>query len=364
MKVLFYLGHPAHYHLFKNVINNLTKDGHKIFILIKKKDILEDLLKHAGLKYQNILPKGRKDTRAAIAYGLAIRDLRLLRFSIKNCPNIMIGTSTEICHVGSLIGIPSINVNEDDFDVVPLYSKLTYPWASSILTPIVCKTGKWEYKSIKYEGYHELAYLHPNHFTPDKKIVEKYFNCDEPFFVLRFAKLTAHHDEGIKGINSRLAVKIVEALTPFGKVYITSERILEPQLERYRIAINPLDIHHVLSFAKLFIGDSQTMAAESGVLGTPFIRFNDFVGRIGYLDELENKYKLGVGISTSEPEKIFTAIDSFLNNNNLFEEWQEKRRKMLSDKIDVAKFITWFIENYPKSKETMKKNPDQQYIFR
>ena len=36
-----------------------------------------------------------------------------------------------------------------------------------------------------------------------------------------------------------------------------------------------------VAFASLYIGDSQTMAAEAGVLGVPFVRFNDFVGRLG-----------------------------------------------------------------------------------
>ena len=39
MKALFHLGHPAHFHLFKNVIVTLNSKGHQIFILIKKKDI-------------------------------------------------------------------------------------------------------------------------------------------------------------------------------------------------------------------------------------------------------------------------------------------------------------------------------------
>ena len=41
MKILFHLGHPAHFHLFKNTIKNLIKDGNKIFIIIQKKDVLE-----------------------------------------------------------------------------------------------------------------------------------------------------------------------------------------------------------------------------------------------------------------------------------------------------------------------------------
>jgi predicted glycosyltransferase len=33
----------------------------------------------------------------------------------------------------------------------------------------------------------------------------------------------------------------------------------------------------------LYIGDSQTMAAEAAVLGIPSIRFNSFVGKLVYL---------------------------------------------------------------------------------
>ena len=32
-----------------------------------------------------------------------------------------------------------------------------------------------------------------------------------------------------------------------------------------------------------------------------------------------------------------------------------RREKMLSDKIDCAKFLTWFIENYPQSVPETKK---------
>ena len=125
-----------------------------------------------------------------------------------------------------------------------------------------------------------------------------------PFFIMRFASLNAHHDSGIKGINTEIAQRLIDILAPHGTIYITSERPLEPQFEQYRIRINPLDMHHVMAFASLYIGDSQTMAAEAGVLGTPFIRFNDFVGRIGYLRELEDVYQLGYGIKASSTGSV------------------------------------------------------------
>ena len=35
--------------------------------------------------------------------------------------------------------------------------------------------------------------------------------------------------------------------------------------------------------------------------------------------------------------------------------FQSRREKMLAEKIDCAKFLTWFIENYPASAEETKK---------
>ena len=36
MRVLVYMGHPAHFHLYKNVIKGLKEDGNEVDVLIKK----------------------------------------------------------------------------------------------------------------------------------------------------------------------------------------------------------------------------------------------------------------------------------------------------------------------------------------
>jgi predicted glycosyltransferase len=364
MKYLFNLGHPAHFHLFKNTMASLQASGHEVFIVIKRKDVLEDLLKKSGLEYVNFQPEGRGDGRAAIALGLLKRDLRLFGFCRRFKPDLLVGTSVEISHVGKILAIPSINVNEDDFDVVPLYSKLGYPWASAILAPSCCRTGRWEHKTVHYDSYHELAYLHPRNFVPDPVLADKYFPENQPFFLVRFAKLTAHHDRGMRGIDREIASRMIELLAPRGRVGITSERELEAEFEPYRMVIDPADMHQVMARASLYIGDSQTMAAEAGVLGVPFIRCNDFVGRIGYLAELEDKYRLGVGIRPHEPERLLEKIRELLAMKDLHEVFSERREKMLSEKIDAAKFLTWFLEEYPRSLATMRKDPDYQFRFK
>ena len=106
------------------------------------------------------------------------------------------------------------------------------------------------------------------------------------------------------------------------------------------------------------------MAAEAGVLGVPFIRFNDFVDRISYLQELEENYKLGYGIKASEPSILFDRVRKLLELEGRQLLFQHRRIKMLEDKIDLSKFMVWFIENYPNSVQIMKENPDYQFNFR
>ena len=119
-------------------------------------------------------------------------------------------------------------------------------------------------------------------------------------------------------------------------------------------------MHHVMAFASLYIGDSQTMAAEAGVLGTPFVRFNDFVGRIGYLRELEDKYELGYGIKASSAgsvDALCARVSELvaLPAKERKATFAARRERMLSEKIDCAKFLTWFIEEYLGSVEATRK---------
>jgi predicted glycosyltransferase len=129
------------------------------------------------------------------------------------------------------------------------------------------------------------------------------------------------------------------------------------------MGVRPEHMHDVMAFASLYIGDSQTMAAEAGVLGIPFIRFNDFVGRIGYLNELELKYELGFGFTPDHADEMLAKVTLLVSKNDIKTEWNEKRKRMLANKINVAKFLTWFYENYPDSVKMMKETPEYQDLF-
>jgi predicted glycosyltransferase len=105
------------------------------------------------------------------------------------------------------------------------------------------------------------------------------------------------------------------------------------------------------------------MVAEAAVLGTPSVRFNDFVGKIGYLEELEHEYELTYGIKTDKPDELMKKVDELLSITDLKNKWKNRMNKMLEEKIDVTAFMEWFIENYPASKKAINENPDYQYKF-
>ncbi len=364
MKVLIYLGHPAHFHFYKYVIRELEERKHTVYVIIKTKDILEELLNRSHMKYINLQLVERKDTRFAIAWSLLKRDVKLFFFCLKHRPNLMIGSSVEITHVGKVLGIPSVVTVEDDINHIKILSKIGYPFASRLLVPKGCQVGKFVYKTNFYNGYQKLAYLHPNRFIPDPEKVKHLYQGEEKYFIIRLVSFTAYHDAGEAGISNQMAEKIIRYLEPHGKVYINSERKLPIHLESYRLPVPVDEIHHALYYCSLLIGDSGSMVTEAALLATPSIRHCTLIGFSALVLELDHLYHLTFGIELTEPELVFKRIDEILSYPDIKAEWIKRRTKMLADKIDVTAFLEWYIENYPKSVNILNKDPEYQLRFK
>lgn len=350
MKVLFYLGHPAHYHLFKNAIRAFGPE--KSVVLIKTKDVLERLLIEDNIPYINVDETSSRNQAGKvlrIAKKFGKRMIRIAGIIRKHKPDILTGSAAELAVLGKVLGIPSCIFNEDDYEIVAPFARIVGPTATHLVCPDVTSAWKWERKKLAYNSYHELAYLHPDHFTPDRSKVASIFEEGKRHFILRFVELGAYHDVGKTGLTDELATEIIDILKPHGKIYITSERELPPQFEPYRIAIKATDIHHALYYADMLIGDSQTMTAEAAVLGTPALRFNDFVGKLRYLEDLEHTYGLTYGFKTSNKEGLIAKVKELVAVKDLKSVWEIKRRAMLKDKMDLAAWMVNLLGNYPRS---------------
>ncbi|WP_051350468.1 hypothetical protein [Dyadobacter alkalitolerans] len=356
MKFLFYFGHPAQYLFLRETIRRLIKsETHEIIVLIKTKDVLEDLLQADGIPHQNILKRERGKSKLAILWGLIQRLLTILPILIRRKPDVLIGTDASLAQLGMLLNINRITITEDDYEVIKTLGNLTYPFTQTILCPHVCNVGKWEHKKVGYAGYMKLGYLHPNVFKAVETIPAKY-QLRQPFVLVRLARLTAHHDFGAKGISNQMLDEIMEPITARGfQVWISSEAPLDEKYLPYLLKIQPEDIHQILAAASLLICDSQSMSVEAAMLGTPSIRYSSFAGRISVLEELEHTYHLTYGIPPGQDESLFSRIDLLLTNPNLKEVFQERRQRMLRDKIDVTAFLFWFLENYPESADIQRR---------
>ena len=370
-KILFAINHPAHYHLFKNCAKILESRGFKVLFTIKSKDVLENLLVEDRIEYVNILKtviKRKAGSKISIYFSsgieLLLKNFGLFKILIKFKPNIMFGCETAMTQVGRLMNIPNFIFNEDDWNSQPEYCFPTYPFATALFSPQSCKAGRWEKKKIAYKSLHELAYLHPKYFKPDINKVKHLFRGKKRYYLLRFVNLTASHDVNAKGISYENTMKIIEKLKDKGEIYITSERPLEKELEKYRISINPIDIHHALYFADLVIADSQTMTAEAAVLGTASVRLSNWKGILTYLDDLEDLYQLTYGFKVDKTDEFIEKIDELLKIENIKVLFQERVKKLYSSSIDLTAFMVWFADNYPESKKAINNNINFQNKFK
>lgn len=240
----------------------------------------------------------------------------------------------------------SLSFNDDDLDLVPLIGATSYRFADKVLVLDVTRMGRYEVKACRYPSFHELFYLHPSRFLPDHEIKQELgLLAQQRFGVVRLSALTAHHDRGIRGIATEFLVKFIKRYETKIKIFISSEKPLAPELAQYQLSIRPERMHHVLAFAEFFVGDSQTMAAEAAVLGTPALRLNDFAGRVSYLAELE-RYGLAFSFRPGEEHLLIKKLDSMLCNPSLADEFKLKKEKMLVDKIDPA---PWFADRITQS---------------
>ena len=339
MKVLCHLVHPAHYHLFKNSIKILKTEGCDVLYTIRNKDVLKDLLINDGHEYLNI----EKIHRAGIT-GFINRLVKLYSVCKKYKPDVLISSAVEAAYVAKMVNAKSFLFFEDDLIYVKPWAILTCPIATELVCPDSCSAWLWDKKALKYPSYHELAYLHPTYFKTENKSN----TSGKKKFLIRLAKLTAYHDGNNPGIDDELLDKVIDKLLTYGDVFISGERELPDRHQKYKTSISPDEMLNFLAKLDLYIGDSQTMAAEAAVLGVPSIRFNNFVGKLGYLEELENRYQLTFGINQKQPELLIKKIDEILSMEDIKKTWSNRKARMLQDKSDPNKFIIDLIKGRKK----------------
>ncbi|MEL6257871.1 MAG: hypothetical protein AAFQ67_02295, partial [Pseudomonadota bacterium] len=122
----------------------------------------------------------------------------------------------------------------------------------------------------------------------------------------------ANHDVGKSGWSNDTLDQLCAKLADCGKVHITTERELPEHLGRfsYRGATN--QIHHLMAFSDLYVGESATMAHEAAFLGTAAIY--DGADHPGTTRELAAA-GLVTALRQEGADTLLDAVDTALSQN-------------------------------------------------
>ena len=348
MRVLFDLGHPAHVHYFKNLIKLLKNNGNKVLIVAREKDVTHRLLRNYGIPYLS-RGKGSKTLSGKLFY-LFKANIQLYKCSIIFKPDLFISfASPYAAHIASYFNKPHIAFTDTEHAKLGIASFL--PFTDTVITPKTFQ-GNLGHTHIKFDGYMEDTYLHPNYFKPNKNILKKLnLSSQERYVVLRLVSWDASHDIGQKGFRMDILVNLIDEIKKHARVFISAENKIPKIFKKYQLSINPTEIHDMLSFADLFIGEGATMASECAIMGTPSIYINTLSA-----GTLEDQQQRGILYMFKSSNGLIEKTKEILTNPKVKKETKQKSIDLFKNKIDVNNFFYWIISEYPKSINNYKNN--------
>lgn len=369
MRVIFDIGHPAHVHLFRNAIRILENSGHDVAITCSDKDVTIALLRSYGMSY-HVIGKSRKGL-FRLFFEMLARNARLFRFARSFKPDVLVGGAGNVTApiVGRLLRKPSIVF--DDTEHSKYEHLLMDRLATLILTP-ACFKKELGRKQVRYDGYHALAYLHPSYFKPDPSVLSLLNLAEgEKLVVMRFTAFQASHDAGVFGFSIAGKRRMIQDFRECARVVVTSESPLPEDLRQYQLKVSPEQLHSILYYSDLYVGDSGATTVEAALLGTPAVHCERTVrrGRViaatdycGTFWEIQSRY--GLLYSFPDEDAALTKAAELLHMTGAKEIWRGKLDRLMAEKIDVSALMTWIVGDCPASMKQIREDLHAQDRFR
>ena len=339
MKILFDLGHPAHVHYFKNLIKLLEKNGNQVLIIARQKDVTHNLLKHYQIPFISC-GKGAKSLSGKLVYAIKA-NLQLYKCSSLFKPDLFVSfASPYAAQISNYFNKPHIAFTDTEHAKLGIASFL--PFTDIIITPKAYKRylGK---RHIKFDGYMENTYLHPKYFKPNIDSLKKLnLSTKEKYVIIRLVSWDASHDIGQKGFTLHILTNLIEKIKSHARVFISAENKIPDSLKQYHLSINPTEIHDILSYASLFIGEGATMASECAVMGTPSIYVNSLSA-----GTLENQEKNGLLSIFKSSDGLIEKAINILNDSKVKKHTKQKSQDLIKNKVDLNILFYKLISGYP-----------------
>ncbi|PID27538.1 MAG: hypothetical protein CSB55_08665 [Candidatus Cloacimonadota bacterium] len=343
MNILFDFQHPVDVNFFKNTINTLKNDNHNIFLAFRPRGSLERILRYElpGFPVFSFGKHG-KNIVSKLCFNL-LREKELLKFYKDNKIELTCGFGPLTTISSKVFGIPSLAFEDDyEYKINFYYAKL---FATRHIMPKIFPANG---KNVHFfNGFKELAYLHPNYYKPDPGALEEYgLAPDEYVFVREVANISLNYQNKKNNI-----FELIEMIKSLGLKTVLSleDKSLKNKLEKDCIILKePVkDINSILAFAKMAITSGDTMAREASLLGT----YTIYTGNREMLIH-EDFYKIGIMFNEISREEIIGRVKSVLEDKNDKQAMKDKIDSMIINKWDdMTKVILKHINDFTGNKK-------------
>ncbi len=350
MRLLIDIGHPAHVHLFRHLATALLAKGWEVLFSVRAKGENVELLRAFGLPF-SVYGSSGKSIFSKI-WSVPQKNLELYRIFKSFKPTITISHSSfYLSQVSWFCLVPNISLEDTgNMEQILLY----LPFTNALLTPIAYHRNHGK-KQIRYNGFHETAYMHP-----DFQKQEPANDLSSPDTILiRLVDWTASHDLGHKGLSASTITQLFKLVGDQSKIKILSEKPLPENLKQYALNIPPHQLHGFLSKVKLYIGEGASLASECALMGIPAVYVNSRSAGV-----ILAQANAGLLYHFTSGEGVLEKANELLSDSNKLSQHQIKAAKFIENKINLSLFLEWFIENWPESFRIMKEKPDYQYNFK
>ncbi len=327
-KILLVIHHMADVNFFKNFVEELKNQGHKIIAVVRLRGRLLSVLKEELGVEPIVMGSHRKHLPAKIG-GELIRLIKLYFLIRKEKIDALYLFSGVLGGLAAkLAGIESINFY-DDYEYKMNFKIPAYTFDQYYVPEIVKTRAEITDKRIRsFKGLKEMAYLHPKYFNPiDKKtLLKKLFpssNIERYAFIRLVDNKSLNTDQVLTTEQLSYLIKtcVNMGLTPL----LNLERVPE-DIPKEAIVLKQMpgkEHYSLMRHSDLIISNGETMVWEGALLGVKSIALNcrDMI----ITDYLEEKGSLRKAKEFSEAIRIMKDE----KQPKKFEEWEDVTGFML-----------------------------------
>ncbi|WP_340097683.1 DUF354 domain-containing protein [Salinibaculum salinum] len=337
MRYLFFTNTPAHVHLYRHAINHLEDEGHDVLVLGRDYGCTKALLEFYDLPHE--IYGVCETTKFSLFRELPKHFAHIFRSTLRFDPDLVFGIGSYAAPAGALARVPVVLIT--DSEPVAVDQFVSRALADVILTPYTFRKDLGS-KHFQFRGFKETAYLHPDVFEADEGVRDELdLAADERFAIVRLNAFGSHHDMNHGGFSDTQRRELISTLAEEVTVLVSDEG---ETFDFSSVPARPFDahpgyLHDALAASSLLVTDTQTMATEAALLGTPVVRSNTFVGEedMGNFLELADR---GLIYNTDSFEDVLATARTFVRDERVPERWDRNRREYVSELDNITEIIT------------------------